>query len=248
MPTRPSTFPASDGISKVSVAARGRIRSGGWGSVRAVLVKDLKSEWRTRYGVNAILLFALTTVVAISFAIGQARLEPEILAALLWVAIFFAAMSGLAQVFVKEEEAGTANILKLVATPEMVLIGKLIFNLLLLVAVEAILVPLYFILLSVPGEGFGLFIITIILGTFGLVAATTLIAAIIAKASAKAALFAVLSFPILLPLIITAIAGTRIAFAGGAVADGWEQIRVLISYLVIMVVVSYLLFEFVWYE
>lgn len=224
-------------------------RSSGWaGNARAVLAKDLRSELRTRYALNTILLFGLVTVVAESFAIGQVRLEPDVLAALLWIAIFFAAMSGLAQVFVKEEEARTANTLKLAAAPEAVFLGKLGFNFLLLLGLEIIILPLFFLLFNPALGNLPLFLVVTFLGTCGLVAATTIIAAIIAKASVKGALFAALSFPIVLPLIIVSITATRIALEGGSFAEGWDYIRMLIAYLGVMLVGSYLLFEFVWYE
>jgi ABC-type transport system involved in cytochrome c biogenesis permease component len=53
----------------------------------------------------------------------------------------------------------------------------------------------------------------------------------------------VLAFPILLPLLITAIGGTRVALDGGG---GSGEIQFLLSYLVVMVTVSLMLFEFVW--
>jgi heme exporter protein B len=89
----------------------------------------------------------------------------------------------------------------------------------------------------------GLFVGVVLLGTAGLAGAATIIAAIIAKASAKGELFAVLAFPILLPLLITAIGGTRVALDGGG---GSGEIQFLLSYLVVMVTVSLMLFDFVW--
>jgi heme exporter protein B len=88
-----------------------------------------------------------------------------------------------------------------------------------------------------------LFVGTLVLGIAGMSGAATIIAAIIAKASAKGELFAVLSFPILLPLLITAIGGTRNALDGtGSVGE----LRILLSYLAVMVTVSFLLFDSVW--
>jgi heme exporter protein B len=61
----------------------------------------------------------------------------------------------------------------------------------------------------------GLLVATLAAGGFGLAAGSTLVAAIIAQARGKGTLFAVLSFPVLLPLLLLAVELTRGAFAGG---------------------------------
>jgi heme exporter protein B len=76
---------------------------------------------------------------------------------------------------------------------------------------------------------------------------TTFVAAIISKASVKGALFAVLSFPLILPILVEAISGTKKAMTPDiSLGAARMEIQVLISYLVIMVVLSFLLFDAVW--
>ncbi len=213
-----------------------------------VFQKDLKSELRTRYGLNALVMFAVITLTVVSFSVGQFFLTAKILASLFWIIIFFSAMSGLAQVFIKEEETKTVNLLKLVASNESIFLGKLCFNLILLFLLEIIIIPLFLILLNVKIRSFGLFLLVVILGTIGLVCATTIIAAIVSKARVKGALFAVLSFPILLPLLITVIQGTNLAFDGSKFSQGLNELKFLISYCGVMGVGSFLLFDYVWRE
>ena len=224
-------------------------RSSSWATKSAwLLAKDLKSEFRNRYALNAILMFALTTLTVVSFSVGAFSLNSRITASLFWLVIFFSSMSGLAQVFVKEEESRTVNIIRLIATPNTVFLGKLMFNLVLLLLLEIVIVPLFIILMNLSILNPWLFLSVLLLGSLGLVCATTIIAAIISKARAKGALFAVLSFPILLPLLITAIDGTRLSLEGEAFTAGWSDLRLLISYVVVMFVASVLLFDFVWSE
>lgn len=219
----------------------------------AVFRKDLRSELRTRYALNAVALFAVSTVVALSLGMGfltagrNADL-PLIHAALLWIAVLFAAFTGLARAFVHEEEARTAAALRLAAPPIAVYLGKLLFNLALLLALDALVALLFTALLHVRIGNVGLFAALLIAGSFGLVAATTLIAAIIARASAKGALFAVLSFPLLAPLLIVAIQGTSLALEGAAWDRGAAPLQVLLAYTVALFVASLLLFGSVWEE
>jgi heme exporter protein B len=214
----------------------------------AVLRKDLLCEFRTRYAISAIILFGITTLTVVSFSVGQQNLSPEVYSAIFWVIIFFSAMSGLAHVFIREEETKTAMILRLTAGPTPVYLGKLGYNILLLTLLEVIIAPLFFVLTDAQLERPALFIVVLILGTIGLAGATTLIAAIISKAGVKGALFAVLSFPILLPLLIGLINATSKAFSTTEeyFSTASSELQLLVSYGVIMITASLLLFEYVW--
>lgn len=214
--------------------------------VLAVTEKDIVSEFRTRYAINAILMFALVTLTVISFAVGAFSPTKEVMAALFWIILFFAAMSGLAQVFIKEEESGTALALKLASDGAVIFFGKLLYNLALLFALTIIVVPLFIILLKTEPANWLFFSYAIILGNIGLAGATTIIAAIVSKASIKGALFTVLSFPVLMPLLIAVIEITKSAFLGGAFKEVAAPLQLLVAYDVVMIVLSYLLFDFVW--
>jgi heme exporter protein B len=214
----------------------------------AVFAKDIRLELRTRYALNAILMFAVTTLAAVSFSVGQSGLPPKLLAALFWIILLFSAMSGLAQAFIREEEAATALTLRLMAEPDPVYIGKLLFNFSLLSIMAALITPIFFIFTDAPASGIATFILVLALGVIGLCSATTLVAAIIAKASVKGALFAVLSFPILMPLLLVLVSATEKVLDGGAIGDIATEIQFLVAYGVVMVTGSVLLFKFVWQE
>ena len=62
----------------------------------AVFLKDWHSELRTRYAISALGMFVVTTISMILFSLAGEQASPEVLAGMLWVVIFFAAMSGLA--------------------------------------------------------------------------------------------------------------------------------------------------------
>lgn len=215
----------------------------------SIFIKDFRSELRTRYALNALLMFVVTTLSIILFAIGNESISTDVLSGLLWIVIFFSTMSGLSRTFVSEEERGTVMTLQLVARPLTVYFGKLLFNLSLLSALNALTVALF--LLLIPNfhvNNPGIFFLTLVLGTLGLASASTIIAAIISKANTKGTLYPVLSFPILLPLLLTVISATRMAVDGVPFSEATGEFRVLISYLVVMTVISYLLFESVWKE
>jgi heme exporter protein B len=214
----------------------------------AIYVKDLRLELRSRYGLNAIFMFGISTLAVVSFALGQASLEPKILGALFWIIIFFSAMSGLSHGFVREEDAQTALALRLTADPDAVFWGKLFFNYTLLIFMAAVITPLFFIFTDAPTSGVMNFLLLLFVGLIDLGAATTLIAAIIAKASVKGALFAVLSFPILLPVLIALTLASDKILAGESIGEVSKQLQILIAYAVVLITASVLLFKYVWEE
>jgi heme exporter protein B len=213
----------------------------------AVLAKDIKSEMRTRYAIGAIVMFAVITVVAVGFSLGGIPLDLNLQGILFWLVIYFASVAGLGQTFIKEEESKTSLALRIYAPSAAVFNGKFLFNLLLLVALEIIIVPLFAALIGLDIQCYSLFVAVLILGTFGLAGSTTIVAAIIAKASIKGVLFAVLSFPLILPLLVMAIRGTQKALSIGInFSDGLSEIQVLLSYAVVMLIAGMLLFDYVW--
>ena len=216
-------------------------------SAAAVLKKDFASELRTRYAVNALIMFVVTTLAIILFAVGGEAISTEILAGLLWIIIFFAAMSGLSRIFVSEEERGTTLTLQLLARPSSIYFGKLGFNVLLIVSLSILIVLLYLIFLAdFVIRSYGVFATTLVLGGIGLAAASTIIAAIISKANTKGTLFAVLSFPILLPLLMAVIHATKLSMEGAPFSDAIGDFQFLTSYAIVVITASYLLFDFVW--
>jgi heme exporter protein B len=220
------------------------------GSVKrslSVFFKDIKSELRTRYAINAILMFAIVTVFAVSWAVGGTGLNPALQASFLWIVIYFSSLSGLSQCFVKEEESKTAIALRLYSPAEVVLGGKLLFNLVMLFLLNLITIPLFAIFIGFDISNLALFLTILIAGSIGLVAVTTIVAAIISKASAKGALFAVLSFPLVLPLLVEAISGTKKAMTTGIEFGAARiELQVLISYIIVISVLGFLLFEAIW--
>lgn len=213
-----------------------------------VFKKDLQQEFRTRYAVNAILLFSVVTLTAVSFAIGAFSADEDILSALLWIILFFSSMSGLAHIFIREEETNTSDTLKLVAPATSVFIGKLLFNLFLLFALEIITVPLFIAVMNFEIINPLLFILVLFLGSLGLAAGGTMVAAIISKAGAKGALFTILSFPILLPVLISGISATRKAVTEQLFSSASSELQALTAYAVVITTASILLFDFVWNE
>jgi len=213
----------------------------------ALFKKDFHSELRTRYAINSLAMFIIVAISVILFAVGQEKISEGLAGGLFWVVIFFTAMSGLARAFVSEEERGTSLTLQLIAAPATVFSGKLVFNIILVFCMNTVIALFYAALFeSFVIKNFSLFIIAFVIGNIGLAVSSTIIAAIIAKAGAKGTLYPVLSFPILLPLILTSVQLTLFALDGTSIEDAKFELAIVVSYDIIMLTVSYMLFDFIW--
>jgi heme exporter protein B len=125
-------------------------------------------------------------------------------------------------------------------------LGKLLFNLGLLAVLMLVLVPLFAILMNLPVVlGWGWLAAVMMAGGFALAVTTTVIAAVIAQAMTRGALFAVLSLPLLLPLLVFAIQGTA-AVSRGDLELVRQSLQAMISLGGILTVVSAFLFPVVW--
>jgi len=212
----------------------------------AVMTKDVLCEFRTRYAFGSLIMFALMTLSSVSMSIGSTLLSAEFAAVLLWVVLFFCAMAGLSRSFVQEQESGTMFTLRLYAGPQAVLFGKMLFNMLLLLALTILVIPLFILFLNVDIQLPGLLMMVLILGDIGIVAVSTLTAAMLARTQGKGSLFTVLTFPVLLPQFLSAISGTVKAISG--VDISWQELMFMVSYDVIIIIAASILFDYLWYD
>ena len=220
-----------------------RAASSSTATVWAILRKECRSEWRTRYGLNAAVLFAVTSLTAVTFAAGRMPDRPDLLSALLWITLLFAALSSMSHSFVREMESRTLLLMRLVASPTEIALGKLLFNLLFLVIVEVVTVPLFLLLTGAPPLRMAQFLLILGLGTLSLAASSTLVGAVIAQTRSRGALFAGVSLPLLLPVLASGVSGTRAQWDGMPV-DG--DARLLAAYAVALFGVSLLLYDHLW--
>lgn len=214
-------------------------------AIWAVLRKECRAEWRTRYGLNAALLFSVTSLASVSFAVGRLGNRTDVLSALLWIVLLFAALASLAHAFVRETEGQTMTFLRLVAAPVSIAIGKLLFNALFLIVLEVVTVPLFLVLMGAPPPAWGPFLGLLALGSAALAVTATLVGAIIAQTRGRGALFAGVSFPLLMLVLAAAVSGTRAQWSGNPVGD---ELKLLGAYTVAMLAASVLLADHLWNE
>lgn len=217
-------------------------------NVIEIFKKELKAEFRTKYVLNSLFMFVLISVAIIRFAVGDEKLDTDILTGLLWVVIFFASVSSLARTFIKEQDKDTINALKVSSIPEAVLIGKLVFNLVLSLITGTLALILFLLIMDYEIKNVLVYILVFGIGIKGLVVTLTIIAAIVSKASSKGTLYPVLAFPILIPLLVAVIHASKLAAAGAQLYALVSEFIIIACYIIVVFTASAMLFRFIWEE
>jgi heme exporter protein B len=181
----------------------------------------------------------------VSFAAGRLGDRTDVLSALLWIVLLFAALAALSHAFVREVEGRTWTLLRLVASPTAIAVGKLGFNLLFLAVLEVVTLPLFFALMGAPPPRWSGLLAILALGSLALASASTLVGALIAQSRGRGALFAGVSLPILLPVVAAAVSGTRAQWQNLS-ADA--ELRLLAGYTAAVLGASVLLYDQLWNE
>jgi len=215
-----------------------------WQSAWAVALKDFRSEWRSRSALSAVALFSLAAPVALGYALSNLKVGAEVMGGLLWVVLFFAAMVGLPRAFVKEEETGTAVLLRLHYPADAVLWWKSLAQLALLLSTLLAAVPIFLLLLRAEVKEPWALLWCLILGDIGLAVSSCVLGAIASQSRSKGALFPALAAPLLLPILASLSVGCGVAFGSGG--DAMPVLQVVAAFDVALIAASALLFEFVW--
>jgi heme exporter protein B len=212
-----------------------------------VMQKDLTVEIRSREIVSTTVFFAISCVLVFAFAlVKDGRTVVDAAAGILWIAIAFSGTLALGRTFERERYTDTLRALMLApADRPAIYVGKLLAIVAMILATEALLVPLVALLFQAGLFGTPLLLGAILLtGTLGFAAVGTLFAAMLVRARSRDVLLPVLLYPITIPVIIGGVRGTA-ALLGDppdvAMAQFW--IGLLLFFDVVFIVLSLWTFE-----
>ena len=167
--------------------------------------------------------------------------------ALLWLAFLFTGTLGLAQLF--EAERGNHCLEALLLSPMdrgALFLAKTAFNLILMVLVEIVVIPLFWILFNLRSWDLipNLFLVTL-LGTVGFCVLGTLLSAVTLKARARELLLPLVLFPLMIPVILGTIRCMETILRTGELGEALPWLRLLIGFDVIFLTVGVLIFDWV---
>jgi heme exporter protein B len=213
-----------------------------------VVWKDLLVERRSKETLNALAFFSLLLLFIFQFALGPDRERlAGVLPGLLWLGFVLAGLLGLGRTFVAERENDCwEGLLLAPGDKSAIYVGKLAGNLLLMLAVEAMLLVLFAVFFNLDLAGvlpaLGL---VALLGTVGLAAVGTLFAAMTANLRARELLFPVLLLPVQVPVLLAAVKATEAVLAGEPLGAVSHWLQLLAAADAVYVTAGLLTFDFV---
>ena len=214
----------------------------------ALLGKELRTEFRSRELLTTTVVFILTVVVLFSFTFDPSAGESRRFGpGLLWLAFLFTGTLGLAQLFEGERSNHCLEALLLLPMDRGALfLAKTCFNFILMVLVEIVVIPLFWILFNLRSWDVipYLFLVTL-LGTVGFCVLGTLLSAVTLKARARELLLPLVLFPLMIPVILGTIRCMEAILRAGELGDALPWLRLLVGFDVIFLTVGVLIFDWV---
>lgn len=212
-----------------------------------LIMHEVNLEFKRKYALNSILLYLASTVFIcyISFRLRAGAIQPITWNAIFWLVVLFNAINATSKAFILEREARLMYYY-FVVKPEYLILSKIIYNTLLTFLITLIAVALFAITLGNPIEDMALFLLVVFMASAAFAGSLTLNSMIASKAGNNFTLMAVLSFPVIIPALLMAIKGTKVAIDGLGWAACTEELYTLGGINIITWAVALILFPYLW--
>ena len=208
--------------------------------------KEFRLEWRQKSVIAGIIIYVVSTIF-ICYITFRQIIDIPTWNALFWIIMLFAAINAVARSFMQESRGLQIYYYTLV-NPVTVILSKIVYNAILLTGIAIINYLVYSLFLGNEVTNHLMFFIGLILGSIGLASTLTMISAIAARANGTPSLMAILSFPVMIPLILTIIRFSKNAIDGIAWTVNSTYALVLLALIGMVITLSYLLFPYLWRE
>jgi heme exporter protein B len=211
--------------------------------VKFLIGKELLLEWRSKYALNGVILYVVSTVFVcfLSFV----SLKGVTWNVLFWIIMLFASINTVAKSFLQESK-GRQLYIYTIASPIALIIAKTIYNMLLMLLVTLIALAFYTLVFDYLPQDIGLYLVSVILGSISFSTIFTMISAIASKAGNGGMLMAILSFPVIIPVITMLIKLSKNAVDGLDRSVSLDEIATLLVTNILVIVFSLFLFPYLW--
>ena len=216
-----------------------------------LLKKEIVLEWRSKYAFNGVLLYVVSTVFIcyISFNLNPGftgtKGYPIVWNVLFWIIILFASVNAIAKSFMQESKSRLLYYYS-IASPHAIILSKTIYNILLMSLLSGLALPIYMIFFNNTIGDPLYYFLTVLLASISFSTVFTMISAIASKAGNNGTLMAILSFPVIIPVILVLIKLSKSAMDGLDRSLSYGNIGVLLAINVIVITTSLILFPFLW--
>lgn len=217
-------------------------------AVAAIVWKDLVMERHTKQSLSVMVVFSLAAVIVFNFAL-ELRLDAarNVASGLLWIVILLAGTLGLNRSLANEQENRSIEAVLIAPVDRSALyLGKVISVSLFVLALEAILIPIFIAFFDKPywrPQVIGI----LVLGTIGYVAAGVLVSSMSIQTRSRDVLLPVLLLPLSLPSVLAA-ATAASAFMLPEL-PAWSEVQtpiaLVVAFDVLMLTAGFLTYHYV---
>ncbi|MEP6684759.1 MAG: heme exporter protein CcmB [Parafilimonas sp.] len=211
--------------------------------ILALVKKDILLETRQQYTFYGVLLYVASTVFVVYLSAGKP--EEQIWNSLFWIVQLFVSVNAVAKSFLQDSK-GRMLYYYTISGAGNYIIAKIVFNVLLMMVMSFLTLLVFVLLLGNPILYFSEFVLISFLGGTGLSLVFTFLAAIASKAQQQSALMAIMGFPIVIPQLLLLGKISSKAFSDVLQTGWWQMILLLVCLDVLIVLLSIILFPFLW--
>ena len=208
-----------------------------------LLRKEILLEWRMKYALSGILLYVFSTIFIVYTAF--IRLQPNVWNTLFWIIVLFASVNAIVKSFVQENSARQLYYYS-IANPIAILLSKIIYNAVLLLLLSVLCWIGLSIVAVNPVKDTGQFVGAIFLASVGFSITFTFVSAISAKADNSATLMAVMSFPLVIPILMTLIKISANALRLLNDTSVYKDVLMLVGIDLLLLGLALVLYPFLW--
>lgn len=204
-------------------------------------------EIRKRSVAISLLLYLICLVFINYLTLGSQNVAsvPGVWSALFWMALLSTVVNAIAKSFMMEK-SGTGIYLYSVADPTKIIISKIIYGFFLCVGVCCTGFLFFTTLLNNPIQDAPLFLLTLVLASFGFSASLSILSAIASKTNNGSVVMAILSFPVIMGTLLMSIKITKNCIDGLDRSASVDELITLGAINLLVAAVSYLLFPYIW--
>lgn len=215
--------------------------------LRTLIGKEITLEWRQRYALNGMLLYIVSTVFVcyLSFRLKANQLTPITWNTLFWIILLFTAVNAVSKSFT-QERAGRLLYYYTLASPQGIILSKILYNSVLMLLLSLAGFGFYAFVMGNPVGDLPMYLLTIVLSSIGFASSLTMVAGIASKAENNGALMAILSFPVIIPMLLMVMKLAKNAMDGLDRSASSDEVLVLLALDAIVVTLSIILFPYLW--
>lgn len=211
-----------------------------------LIKKEFLLEFRQKSTLAGIAVYIISTVFisALSF---KKIIVPNVWNSLFWIIFLFIAVNTSSKSFMQETK-GKGLFNYLYYNPTQFIFSKILYNMLLMAVLSLLTFFFYSWFVGSMVQDVWLFLICLFFSSTAFSGVLSLMSAIASKANNNMSLMAILSFPVLMPLLLVCIKLSKNAIDGLAWSVSSNYLLILVMLNLLVLALATILFNYLWRE